>query len=875
MALPPGTRLGFYEVAGLLGAGGMGEVYRARDTKLNREVALKVLPDALDPGRDRIARFEREAQLLASLNHPNIAAIYGIAEGHAESGLTRHALVLEIVEGPTLADRLARGPVPLAEARDIAAQVANALEAAHERGIIHRDLKPANIKVRPDGTVKVLDFGLAKALEPDAGSIEASRTPTITSPAMTAAGLLLGTAAYMSPEQARGQTADARSDVWAFGCVLFEMLSGTRAFPGETVTDTLASVLRAEPEWGQLPPDTPEAIRRLLRRSLQKDRGRRLADIRDARLELAESDEGPAPLRAPAQRTDVRERLLWSVAVAALAAALVASLVWRDAPASNGRARHLHFDVPPTTSPASIAIAPDGRHIVYVALAGGVPQLWLYTIDSGERRALRGTAGASYPFWSPDSQRIGFFTNELLYVMGTDNTPPRPLAFAPVGAGGAWSPAGTILFAPTPDSFVVGVDAETGASFQPPGWDAPRKGGQRFPQFLPDDRHYIYFEAETGTVWLGDTGSDERRPLLQADGPAMVAPPDELLFVREGLLFSQQFDSSLAPAGEPVRIGSNVAIDGRGAVALSASHTGSVLYRTGPGGQPRDLVVFNRSGAPGEVIVKADPGFPLNLDLSPDDSRVIFNSSESGGNTGIVEMPIDRRVPQLLTRSPAPEILPVYSCDGADVLYALLGGAGGVYRLSRSSGKASPVVLAGPNDPALPLDWSCDGHVLYRRRTEKTGWDIWALRPGTSEPPALIAGSDRDERIAQFSPDGAWIAYESGKDGVFDIFVQQFPEGQVLPVSKDGGSQVRWQGDEIFYVAPDGRVMHVSAISTPGGGLKLGAPSALFAAPIDSTIQGGIAHTYAVFSDGQRFLLSTYRELSGQALTLILDRHAR
>src|SRR5688572_10633967 len=384
----------------------MGEVYRARDTGLKREVALKVLPPAFTTDADRLARFQREAELLATLNHPHVAAIYGL---HRDETAT--ALVLELVEGETLADRIDRGPIPLDEARRIALQIAAALEAAHERGIVHRDLKPANVKIRPDGTVKVLDFGLAKALDPGASS-SASLSPTITSPAMTHAGVILGTAAYMSPEQARGQTADARSDIWAFGCVLSEMLTGQKAFQGDSVPEALASVLRSEPLWSKLPADTPPAIRRLLRRCLQKDRTRRLADIRDAKLELEEPEEA-IPVHAGAAPSRTRERLLWSAALAVMVVGIVGLAT------SRGGERvptpdHSYFDLPATTDPTSFALSPDGRQVVFVASFEGRPQLWHYSFDTGERRPLRGTADASFPFWSPDSRAIGYFTNERL-----------------------------------------------------------------------------------------------------------------------------------------------------------------------------------------------------------------------------------------------------------------------------------------------------------------------------------------------------------------------------------------------------------------------------------------------------------------------------
>ena len=446
MSLSPGIRLGTYEIRSTLGAGGMGEVYRARDTTLGRDVALKILPDSVAHDSDRIARFRREAQVLAALNHPHIAAIYGVEESQGV-----RALVLELVEGSSLAETLAaRAPrgLGLEETVRIARQITEALEAAHENGIIHRDLKPANIKLRPDGTVKVLDFGLAKALDPTAGTSEASQSPTLTSPAMTGLGFILGTAAYMSPEQARGLAVDRGADIWAFGCVLFEMLAGSRPFLGEDATETIAAIVRGEPEWSRLPAETPDSVRRVLRRCLEKDRKRRFADIRDVRLDLEE------PHNVPLTHTTVapsasrrRERLAW-VAALALTAGLASAAILRrgneTAPATALREVRVEITTPPTTDPVSLALSPDGEKLVFVASENGRPQLWLRSLSSGLARPLRGTDGASFPFWSPDSRSVGFFTNEKVQRIDIDGGSPRAIAPAPVGAGGTWNRDGLI-----------------------------------------------------------------------------------------------------------------------------------------------------------------------------------------------------------------------------------------------------------------------------------------------------------------------------------------------------------------------------------------------------------------------------------------------
>ena len=521
----------------------MGEVYRARDVRLNRDVALKVLPDAFSLDPDRLARFKREAQVLASLNHPNIAVIHGLEEldsGEAEQR-TRgiRALVLEHVDGPTLADRIAQGPIAIDEMLPIAGQIADALEAAHEQGIIHRDLKPANIKIRRDGVVKLLDFGLAKALEPVPSVAGPMESPTITSPAATQLGIILGTAAYMSPEQARGHAVDRGADIWAFGCVLFEMLTATRAFPGTDTTETVAAILRDEPEWPRLPAETPDSIRRVLRRCLVKNRKRRLADIRDARLDIddAQSEKPGGSIVAP-DRNRWRERLAWSgaVALAALVAAAV-MLRGRSEPVPVGFETRVEINTPPTTDLTSLAISPDGEKIAFVALSDGLPRLWLRQLGTGVARPLRGTEGASHAFWSPDSRSLGFFTSEKLFRIDADGGAPRPIATAAVAAGGTWSRNGVILFTPVPDAPVMRVSAEGSAASYLPRTQMDAQPGQRFPQFLPDGRHFLYYVAESRGVFLGEIDRPERRRLFDADAAAVFAPPGDVLFARNGTLY--------------------------------------------------------------------------------------------------------------------------------------------------------------------------------------------------------------------------------------------------------------------------------------------------------------------------------------------------
>jgi serine/threonine protein kinase/Tol biopolymer transport system component len=877
MPLSAGTRIGHYEVIASLGAGGMGEVFRARDTKLNRDVALKVLPEVFAADPDRLARFKREAQLLASLNHPHIAAIYGF-----EDSGSVHALVLELVDGPTLSNRIAEGAIPINTALAIARQIIDALEAAHEQGIIHRDLKPANIKVRSDGTVKVLDFGLAKALESD--SARRSDEPTITSRSVE--GGIAGTPAYMSPEQARGEAVDKRTDIWAFGCVLFEMLTGARAFAGQSTTDTIAAIIRADPEWSRLPRDTPDSVRRTLRRCLEKDRKRRLADIRDARLDIEDADSPQPATRSVSRRSIWAERIAWSTALAAVL--IAGGAAWRTRTMSAGTAGEMRVEiaVPPTTAPVSLALSPDGKKLVFVASSDGNSQLWLRSLETGALRALRGTDGAAYPFWSPDSRSVAFFTVEKLYRMAIDGGAPQIVASAPVGSGGTWSSKGVILFPPVPDAPLMRV-SESGGQPSPVGAPADGQrtnktsstfeGGQRFPQFLPDGRHYLYYVRESRTVFLGDLDRHPAKRLFEADAAAVVAPPDRVLFVRDGKLFSQRIDPArLEMTDGPAVVAEGVSVDSRGVPAVSASADGSIVYRTGSVDQRRTLVWFDRSGKELGAAAEPDDRAPVNVQLSPDQRSAVLSRSYEG-NTDVWILDVNRKAFTRVTTDPAPELVPTWSPDGGSILYSKVSGGG--FRLAhkplREGGKETELPIT---TRAIALDWSSDNRFILYRTNEpaETGWNVWAIPDAGSGKPFPLLQSHFDERTATFSPDARWIAYESNETGQFEIYIYPFPgPGEKVTVSNRGGSQPRWKADgtELFYVAADGNLMSVPVrLPSASQRIELGTPTALFRTRIGNTVQGGIAYAYAITKDGQRFLMSTLVEQPAVALTLILNR---
>jgi len=846
--LAAGSRLGPYEVLSSIGAGGMGEVYRARDSTLHRDVALKVLPEAFASDPDRLARFEREAQLLASLNHPNIAAIYGFHD---------NALVLELVEGPTLADRIAGGPLPLDEALPIARQIADALDAAHEQGVIHRDLKPSNIKVRPDGTVKVLDFGLAKALEPVNGSSEVSRSPTITSPAMTRIGMVLGTAAYMSPEQARGHQADRRSDVWAFGCVLYEMLTGTRVFDMREMSDTIAAVLRAEPDWTKLSAQVPEPITTLLHRCLEKDSRRRLRDIGDARLELdarAESVSGPTD--AASRRS---ERIVWTAAVAVLLLAALGLGAWAIRPPPASAEVRLTIETPGESDPldlASLAVSPDGLNVAFVAAVDGQPHVWVRPLDSAVSRSLPGTAGATLPFWAADSRSIGFYADGLLKRIDLAGGLVRSLAKATYGFGGAWNHEGTILFVQSPASPILRISADGSESAQVTQLDA-KQTGHAHPHFLPDGRHFLYFVQGTPDVrgvYVGQLDGSVSRKLFDADSAAVYVS-GHLLFVRRARLFALPFNvSRLEAIGVPFPVADDVS--GSQATGVAAAAGGVLAFRTGSISVERQFVWFDRSGK--EIGKVGDPDSEkLSPSMSPDGGQVAFFGLVNG-NVDIWMLETRRSVISRFTDHVGVDILPVWSRDGTRIAYTSnRNSGGGLY--ARTIGTGSEELLLPAAEAGIASDWSPGDQMLLYQRDE----DLWSLpMRGSGRKPFPVSQTKFEEREGKFSPDGRWLAYVSNGSGPFEVYVQPFPgPGQTVRVSTHGGAQVQWRADgrELFYIALDGKLMAVPIeVTANGASVTPGIPVSLFTTRVGRVIgPSGTGPEYVVSQDGQRFLMST------------------
>ncbi len=885
-----GDLLGVHRIVAPLGAGGMGEVYRATDTRLGREVALKLLPEAFAADPDRLARFEREAKLLASLNHPNIAHLYGFETAARPDGTCAHLIVMELVEGEDLAARLKRGAVPVDEAIAIARQVAEALEEAHEKGIVHRDLKPGNVKVTPDGRVKVLDFGLAKAWGEDADPRAASgpalsQSPTLTHTG-TAAGVILGTAAYMSPEQARGKAVDKRADVWAFGVLVYEMLSGKRLFVGETVTDVLASVVKEPIGWAALPASTPAHVRRLLQRCLERDPKKRLRDIGEGRIALDDRAPEATPVRARASRTLARVSVALGLALVVTAAGLAWTLLERP-PARVARVRKLSILPPAKSSFDVFALSPDGRRLAFTATTDGRVGLWVRALDATEPVALPGTEGATLPFWSPDGRAIGFFAGGKLRRVEVEGGVVSTLCDAGVPTGGSWNRDNVILFSRLGGSGFSRVSASGGEVASVMRVDPQRQETDYAnPFFLPDGRHFLYsvFSARKDSrgVYVGSLDGTLRERIVSDNTNAVYAADGRgrefLVFGRGGALVSQAFDSrTLRLRGDTVPIAPQVAM-GQDTVAVgrrlvTASEDGVLVFDPSPDRQGTRLLWVDRGGRPEGASIPLQR--PSMVRLSPDGRRcaVALLDPESG-NQDLWLSDATGGNPTRFTFDPGNDSMPVWSPDGRRLVWA--SNRDTVYQLYQkaASGSGEDALLLKSDQYKFPTDWSRDGKtILYRQIDPKTGFDLWTLPvgPAAGEPkPLPFLRTEANETAAVFSPDGRWVAYASDESGRYEVYVRGFPSGEgTRQVSSGGGNAPLWRGDgsELYYQAPDGTLMAAAVERGPGFASR--PPVALFAFRPSGPLTTPF---YAPAPDGQRFLLSAIVDAApGAPLTVVVD----
>jgi eukaryotic-like serine/threonine-protein kinase len=871
MPLTTGTRIGAYEILGSLGAGGMGEVYRARDTRLNRDVAIKVLPDVFATDPDRLVRFTREAQTLAALNHPLIAQIHGLEESAGLRGL-----VMELVDGEDLSAILARGPLAPDEALPIARQIAEALEAAHDAGIIHRDLKPANIKVRADGAVKVLDFGLAKAFVPDAdsGAIDAMRSPTLTARA-TQMGVILGTAAYMAPEQAKGRPVDRRADIWAFGVIVYEMLTGRRPFAADTVPETLAHVIAGAVDLDTLPHTTPPHVRALLARCLVKDPRLRLRDIGEARLALDGTGASAAADRATTatERAALARREIAAWSLAALLA-IAAALAWLrptpHAPASLFQLT-IPLDAGISLGGVDVALAPDGHALVLQApWRSGDNRLHLRRLDSVRFEPLPGTEGGRSPFWSPDSRSLAFFADGRLRRFDFPTASVSTIGPSPeLPLGGAWGPDGTVLFG-GPAGALRKVSASGG---QPTELTLGQgESTQRYPTFLPDGRRFFYVSRrDDGSVvaMLASLDSEERRPLPAPDTRVIWAGQDSVLYRRGDALYAQRVDYGRpALLDEPMLVTTNVDTFRWSGLREAAANTGLVVFLP----RPDRRWQFTWYARDGSLVQPVGPiGEYTTFDLAPDGYRIIAASgqTQSGANLWL----IDGRhgTATRITAGETMDVDPRWWPDGRSVLF------GSLRDPARS---AHRVGLTGD---APVLAWRFDGQLLALDDISRDGqWLLYhdanvptllarpASSPTTAEEVTVARALAGTIDQGRFSPDGRWVAYNTNESGRYEVIVVPFPPtGERHAVTVNGGVQPMWRADgrELYYLAPDGTLMAVAL--SPGPAFQTSTPVPLFRPRV--LLPRFDVEQYAPTADGTRFLMMDYagdeRDLRLQVIT--------
>jgi eukaryotic-like serine/threonine-protein kinase len=875
MPLKPGDKLGPYEILAPIGAGGMGEVYRARDPRLNRDVAIKVSAAQFSE------RFEREAKAIAALNHSNICQIYDVGPNY---------LVMEYIEGEA-----PKGPMPIEGALRIARQIADALEAAHDKGIIHRDLKPANIKVKSDGTVKVLDFGLAKIAAAPAGQGENSPTLTI---GMTEAGMILGTASYMAPEQARGkETVDKRADIWAFGVVLYELITGQRLFKGEDVGHTLAAVIMQDPDLSGV----PAQVLPLLKRCLEKDPKKRLRDIGDMELLLSHDSGGAEPVASTAPLPE-RFGKLWPVAAGllALTAAALAFVHFREQPPER---QVLQYTLAPPEKASNVqylAVSPDGHSVVIQATGEAGQRLWVRSLDSLQTQALAGTDNAAYPFWSPDSRYIAFFAQDKLVKISVNGGPTQALCDAPNSRGGSWGRDNVIVFAPgNGNNGLSRVPAVGGVPV--PVTKNEGNGTHRFPLFLPDGRRFLYL-ANNGANGRKDDGirlasldsPEERRLVLDESKPDYLPPSaghplGHLLFVRQQTLMAQPVDpQSLEPKGDLFPVAERISRgNSNGNYLSSVAANGLLLFQSGGSAGGNQHVWFDRTGKEAGTVGSTVPS-RNSIALSPEGKRVVIERvADQGSDLWITDMEHSGTETRL-TFDPSNNSQPVWSPDGSKVAFARdRGGTLNLYQRS-SNGTGQDELLFESKETKSPFDWSRDGKFLiFGSLGAKTNVDLWALpmtgagadKPGDRKP-ILLLQTPYAESQGQLSPDSRWLAYTSNESGNSQVYVQPFIPGWDKPItgkwqiSTAGGTQPRWRGDgkELFYVAPDRKLMAVE-VKAAAQSFDRGTPQALFETRTLILAATTFSFGYVPRADGKQFLMPVAAGTLGETppLTVVVN----
>jgi Tol biopolymer transport system component/predicted Ser/Thr protein kinase len=839
----------------------MGEVYRAKDTRLGRDVAVKVLPAHLSESAELRQRLEREAKTISQLSHPHICMLHDV--GHQDG---TDYLVMEFLEGETLADRLSKGALPMEQALKIGIETAGALDAAHKSGIVHRDLKPGNIMLTKSG-VKLLDFGLAKLAMPDKSAVsQATSMPTALqqSQPLTTRGTILGTFQYMAPEQLEGGEADARSDIFAFGCVLYEMLTGQKAFTGKSQASLISSIMGSDPPpISSIQPMIPASLDRIVKGCIAKEPDQRWSTAHDVMLQLQWIAEGgsmagvPAPVVA---RRKNREKLSWAVAAVALVAA--AGLAYGYVRRAPKPAPLMRFDIAPPAGVTAIDVpklSPDGKFLAFDAIdLEGKVRVWVRPLSALEAQPLAGTDGGVRPFWSPDSRFIGFMADGALKKIEVSGGPPTKICDAPGGSDGSWSPEGVILFDGTGADPIYRVPATGGTRTVAVGIDAAKKETSvGWPQFLPDGKHFLYLLAgekpDDTAYWIASIDSAKRTRLMPAQTLVTYSPPGYLLFARDKTLVAQPFDPKvMKTTGEPVPLAEKIGTDNVGLALFSVSHNGVLAYRTGEAGGR--LLWRDRSGRDIETV--GDPANYGNPALSPSGDRVTFNrTDERNARADVWIRDFARGVTSRFSLGPGNNIRPLWSSDGGTIVFSSdRDGVPNLY-VKSTQGQSEEKLLLKTDVPAFATSWSPDGrYVAYATLDPKSNWDLWALPTFGDRKPVPILVAPFEELNATFSPDGRFVAYSSTESGRPEIYIQTFPDGSGRwQVSSSGGVDPSWRGDgkELFYRTPDQKLMAVE-IRTAGSDVQAGIPKALFSI----SLRGGNARNkYAASTDGQRFLI--------------------